>query len=107
MFMGSSPNMDLSKLGNQQIIHMLQGNEDAIQAKSRAWNAWSGTRGTHTYQAFQDDFNHHFDPRVFQQQYYQPDEIASLKKSLEREGPGATAKFWEDMDYAKAQKWIR
>ena len=106
LFMGSSPNLDLSKLGNQQIIHMLQGNEDAIQAKSRAWNDWANEHGTHTYRQFQNDWNHHFDPRVFQQQYYKPDEVEALKKSLAREGKGATAKFWEDVDYAKANKMI-
>jgi hypothetical protein len=106
LFMGSSPNLDLSKLGNQQIIHMLQGNEDAIQAKSRAWNDWANEHGSHTYRQFQNDWNHHFDPRVFQQQYYQPDEVEALKKSLAREGKGATAKFWEDVDYAKANKMI-
>jgi hypothetical protein len=38
--MGANPHLDLSKLGNTQIIHMLQGNEDAINAKAKAWQQW-------------------------------------------------------------------
>lgn len=99
LFMGSNPNLDLSKLGNEQIIHMLQGNEDAIQAKARAWVKWSAKNGADTYQQFQDDFNRHFDPRVFQQQYYGPDEVAHLKKFLQQRGE--EGKFWTDHKWAK------
>lgn len=106
LFMGSNPNLDLSKLGNQQIIHTLQGNEDAIQAKSRAWQDWQKRgNGPDTYAGFQDDFNHHFDPRVFQQQYMGQSEIASLKKSLT--GPGETQKFLDDVKYARQHGWIQ
>ena len=105
LFMGSNPNLDLSKLGNTQIIHMLQGNEDAIAAKSRAWQAWlKSGKGADTYGQFQDDFNHHFDPRVFQQQYMGPDEIAALRKSM---GPGEARKFLDDVRYAREQGWVQ
>jgi hypothetical protein len=106
LFMGSNPNLDLSKLGNTQIIHMLQGNEDAIQAKSRAWQEWvrSGN-GPDTYGRFQDDFNHHFDPRVFQQRYMSSQEIQALRKSLT--GPGETQKFLDDVKYARGRGWIQ
>ena len=108
LFMGANPHLDLSKLGNQQIIHMLQGNEDAIQAKSRAWQDWQkGGRGPDTYASFQDDFNHHFDPRVFQQRYMGPSEVTALRKSLTNEGNGATQKFLDDVQYARKQGWIQ
>jgi hypothetical protein len=106
LFMGSNPNLDLSKLGNQQIIHMLQGNEDAIQAKARAWNEWKKSgKGDNTYGDFQDDFNHHFDPRVFQQRYMGPDEVAALRKSLK--GPGEEQKFKDDTLYARSRGWLK
>ncbi|HEY2417301.1 MAG TPA: hypothetical protein VGH84_05235 [Steroidobacteraceae bacterium] len=107
LFMGSNPNLDLSKLSNTQIIHMLQGNEDAIQAKSRAWQSWQQSgHGTDTYAQFQNDFNHHFDPRVFQQQYMAPSEIADLRKSLTGQ-PGGTQKFLDDVKYARDNHWIQ
>jgi hypothetical protein len=108
LFMGANPHLDLSKLGNQQIIHMLQGNEDAIQAKSRAWQDWQkGGKGPDTYAQFQDDFNHHFDPRVFQQRYMGPSEVTALRNSLKNEGNGATQKFLDDVQYARKQGWIQ
>ena len=108
--MGSNPNLDISKLGNQQIIHMLQGNEDAIQAKSRSWQDWQKAgNGPNTYAQFQDDFNHHFDPRVFQQQYMAQPEIDALRKSLTgpNAGPGAYQKFLDNVEYARSQHWIQ
>jgi hypothetical protein len=107
LFMGANPNLDLSKLGNTQIIHMLQGNEDAIQAKSRAWQDWlKGGNGPESYQQFQNDFNHHFDPRVFQQQYMGPSEVDALKASLAKTD-GAKQKFVDDVQYARSHGWIR
>jgi hypothetical protein len=107
LFMGANPNLDLSKLGNTQIIHMLQGNEDAIQAKARAWQDWQADpqHGPQSYAQFQNDFNHHFDPRVFQQQYMGPSEIAALRKSIA--GPGEAQKFLDDVKYARSQGWIQ
>jgi hypothetical protein len=111
LFMGSNPRLDLSKLSNTQLTNMLNGNEDAIQAKSRAWQAWlNAGNGPHTYGKFQDDFNHHFDPRVFQSQYMGPDEIAALRASMT--GPdgnltGAGRKFLDDVAHARKQRWIQ
>lgn len=104
--MGANPHLDLSKLGNQQIIHMLQGNEDAINAKAQAWQKWLAIPG-HTaasYGQFTNDFNHNFDPRVFQQQYMSPKEVADLRMSMK--GPGEAAKFRHDYQFALDQGWI-
>ncbi len=112
LFMGASPHLDLSKLGNEQILHMLQGNEDAIQAKSRAWQKWiaptsQGGMGmsSGSYGQFQDDFNHHFDPRVFQQQYMGKSEIEDLKKYF-ADKPGELERFKADTTYAREHKMI-
>jgi hypothetical protein len=114
LFMGSNPHLDMSKLGNERIIQMLMGNEDAIQAKARAWTTWSQSRGDDTYRQFQDDFNRHFDPRVFQSQYMARGgpELEALKQSLLKESGGKTdsgayLKFKEDTAYARNHGWIQ
>jgi hypothetical protein len=104
--MGANPHLDLSKLGNTQIIHMLQGNEDAINAKAQAWQKWLGMgNSSGSYGQFSNDFNHNFDPRVFQQRYMGPKEIADLRGSMT--GPGEAAKFKNDTLYARDQGWIK
>lgn len=62
---GGNPNMEISKLGNKQIIHILQGNADALAAKAQAW-AESPFRTKGDYSAFSTAWNKSFDPRVFQ-----------------------------------------
>lgn len=64
--LGANPSLDLSKRGNSEILAMLKGNEDAIIAKSRAWEDWLKKGNTpDTYNQFQTDFNRQFDPRAF------------------------------------------
>jgi hypothetical protein len=101
---GSNPHSDLSKLGNERIIHMLQGNEDAIEAKAKAWRDWTISHGAGSYQDFQNNLNKNFDLRVFQQQYMKPDEIADLRKQLESQGKAP--KFLQDVAHARQQGWI-
>ncbi len=102
---GANPHLDLSKLGNEQIIHMLQGTEDAIEAKGRAWQTWSKQNGSGSYGQFADDFNRNFDVRVFQQQYMQPKEIEQLRAGMT--GPGEAAKFRHDVQFARDNGWIK
>lgn len=103
--MGANPGLNLSKLGNEEILHMLQGNEDAIAAKRDEWQKWKKNHGADTYAEFSTEFNKRFDPRVFQSQYMSPGEVAKLRKSLT--GPGEAKKFQEDYMYARQQGWIR
>jgi hypothetical protein len=63
--LASNPHMALSTLGNQGMIHLLQGNEDAIQAKDRAWSAASTANPGLDYQQWETNYNKTFDPRVF------------------------------------------
>ncbi len=65
----TSPNSELSKLGNKGIIALLKGNEDAIAAKNQAWQAWQQQNGPASYGQFSTQFNKTYDPRVFQSQY--------------------------------------
>ncbi len=64
--MRTSPHEALSRMGNQSIIALLQGNADAIAAKNAAWQAWQAQNGPGTYGQFSASFNRDFDPRVFQ-----------------------------------------
>ena len=68
--MGANPSLNLSKMGNKQIIAMLQGNADAIRARGVAYDAWL-KQGNNPAQAnqFITQFNRSFDPRVYQWQY--------------------------------------
>lgn len=67
--MGANPNRDLSKLGNQQILAMLQGNADAIKARGVAYEEWKKTNPGGKTNSFLTDFNKTFDPRVYQWGY--------------------------------------
>jgi hypothetical protein len=102
--MGANPNIDLSNLGNQGIIHMLQGNEDAIAAKARAWNGWlNAGNGPDTYRQFSQQFNQHFDPRVFQAKYMTRAEIVRMRNTM---SPAEQAQFKANFDYAQQQGWL-
>jgi hypothetical protein len=63
--LASNPHLALSTLGNQGMIHLLQGSEDALQAKDRAWQTASGANPSLDYQTWETNFNKSFDPRVF------------------------------------------
>ena len=80
--MHTSPSELMSKLGNQGIIHMLKGNEDAIVAKNSAWQDWSQKHGPQTYGQFSNDFNKNFDPRIFQAQYMTGDEKKQMLSGM-------------------------
>lgn len=75
----TSPNSELSKMGNKGIIALLKGNEDAISAKNQAWQQWQQQHGPQSYGQFQTQFNKSYDPRVFQTQYL---DYADRKKML-------------------------
>lgn len=70
--MSANPNLSLSTPGNTQIIHKLLGNEDAIDAKRNAWNAWSAKYGQGSYNLFSQWWNKNVDVRAFQVPYMQP-----------------------------------
>jgi len=67
--LGANPSRDLSKMGNQQIIAMLQGNADAIKARGAAYDQWKQTHPGADTNSFLTDFNKTFDPRIYQWGY--------------------------------------
>lgn len=78
----SNPNTSFSKLGNEQVIQVLKGNEDAINAKNSAWQKWKQTHGPDTFGGFQEDFNKNYDPRAFQFPYMSPAQRAQVLADL-------------------------
>jgi hypothetical protein len=99
----TSPNSELSRLGNKGIIAMLKGNEDAISAKNQAWQAWQGQNGPQSYGQFSADFNKHYDPRVFQAQYLDgPDKQKILSGMTKNE----QQQFRQSYNTAVAHGWI-
>lgn len=92
----TSPSELMSQVGVKNILSLLKGNQDAIEAKTKAWNAWKKANGPQSYPEFAQDFNSKFDPRVFQfkymdkpqrQEYFNkidnPEERQELKRRVE------------------------
>ena len=101
----TSPNETLSQLGNKGIIRLLKGNEDAIQAKNKAWQNWKRSgNGADTYQDFSEQFNDHFDPRAFQFKYIPQAERQSYVDNMD---PQERAHFLHDLTFARKNKWIQ
>ncbi|WP_025841361.1 hypothetical protein [Asaia platycodi] len=83
--MHANPNSSLQTNTNRQMLHVFQGNEDAIKAKAAAWQT-SGMQPSQ-YQQWNLNFNQSFDPRAYQLRRMSPEEqhsvIASMKKAGE------------------------
>ena len=102
--MHTSPSEMMSELGNQNIIHLLKGNEDAIQAKNAAWQQWTQTHGSQTYGQFSQQFNNNFDPRVFQAQYMSKSDKQEIFKGMTSDEVDALK---AKTRYAIDQGWIK
>lgn len=100
----TSPNELLSQLGNEGIIKLLKGNEDAIVAQNKAWQKWKKANGPDTYDEFSADFQQHFDPRAFQFQYFTPKERTEYIAKMDPEDRPA---FLQNLTHARLEKWIR
>ena len=99
----SNPNVDLSKLGNSQIIQLLKGNEDALTARNQAWQAYKQQNGPAAYGQFSAKFNQVFDPRVFQSQYMDPAGFKSMMRSM---APAEQAAFKAKLATARQSGWV-
>jgi hypothetical protein len=80
--MQANPNPHLSVPGNQQIIHVLLGNQDAIGAWNQAAQSYQQANGPASYQKFVADTSKYFDPRAFQMQQMTPEERASTWSAM-------------------------
>ncbi|SFF76675.1 hypothetical protein [Methylobacterium sp. yr596] len=99
----SNPNSALSQLGNQQIINLLKGNEDAIAAKAQAWQEWQKTKGPADYAGFQAEFNKTYNPRVYQAMYMTPAQINDMRKNM---SPAEQQQFARDYLALKQKGYI-
>lgn len=82
----ANPSTALSKLGNDQIINLLKGNEDAIAVKNREWQSWLGQgHGPESYGQFSTAFNKSYDPRVFQSVYMNPEQRQEMLKAMTKD----------------------
>jgi hypothetical protein len=83
----ANPNSHLQTNTNQQILHVLQGNEDAINAKANAWQSHLQSGGQPgDYQSWNQNFNQKFDPRAFQMLRMSPEERANLQQQMAKTG---------------------
>lgn len=80
--MGANPSTEFSKLGNERVIAVLKGNEDAIAAKRNAFQAWKDANPQGSYDQFSAAFNRDFDPRVFQYLNMGKTQREDFRKSL-------------------------
>lgn len=100
----TSPNSELSKLGNKGIIAMLKGNEDAISVKNQAWQNYKQQNGPESYGKFSTEFNKSYDPRVFQSQYLDPQDnkkmISGMTKTEQKT-------FLNSYRTALSQGWVK
>ena len=88
--MAATPNSHLSVPGNIQIIHKLQGNQDAVQAWNSAAQNFQAKNGPASYPQFVTTMTQNFDPRAFQLHYESPEEQAATLKSM---SPSELAQF--------------
>ncbi len=100
----TSPNSDLSKMGNKGIIALLKGNEDAIAAKNQAWQAFQQQNGPQSYGKFSTEFNKAYDPRVFQAQYL---DDANKKKMISGLSQQEKNTLFKAFATAKQNGWIK
>jgi len=77
-----NPHGGMSKMGATQILQMLQGNEDAIVAKNKAWQTYQGQNGAGSYGTFSTQFNQAFDPRAFQAGRLDPADRARMLEGM-------------------------
>ena len=102
--MHTSPSTALSNMGNNQIMALLEGNEDAIKVQNQAWQNYKQQNGADSYGQFQAKFSNVFDPRVFQYQYLQPSEQQAMLKAMSKM---ELTQFDAHMNVAKKAGWVQ
>jgi len=99
---GATPSGELSKQGIVDIVHMLQGNSDAIAALQKKWAIMKSENPAADWSSFVADNAKNFDPRAFQAMYMSPEQKADLRKRLtDQELPAfkATAALAKSLGY--------
>ncbi len=102
--MHTSPSTALSKMGNKEIIALLKGNEDAIKVKNQEWQQWKQQYGPGSYDAFSNEFNKNFDPRVFQAKYMSPEARKDMLKGMTS---GERDQFKQIYNQSHVHGWVQ
>lgn len=102
----TSPSELMSAVGVKNILSLLKGNQDAIQAKTKAWNDWQKAgNGPQTYPQFAQNFNENFDPRVFQFKYMTPEQRSDYYSKIDN--PDERAELRRRIKYAIDNKLVK
>lgn len=100
--MMANPNLDLSKLSNEQILARMQGNADWAIAKNAAWNEWKQTHGQGSYANFSQWFNHQVSPLVFQHENMAAGDRQSFREGI----PGGPSMLRKQREFAIEHGWL-
>lgn len=101
----TSPSELMSQVGVKNILSLLKGNQDAIQAKTKAWNEWRRVNGPQSYPQFAEDFNSKFDPRVFQFKYMDKPQRQEYFNKIDN--PEERAELKRRVEYAHDAGWVK
>jgi len=83
----ANPNSALQTGTNRQMLHVLMGNEDAINAKAQAWSqAQKQGVPASQFQQWNQQFSQTFDPRAYQMLRMSPEERAKMLKAMKSSG---------------------
>jgi hypothetical protein len=108
----TNPGLMLSKYGNQGIIHMLQGNQQAIRAMGDAWgqaaqNGWTPDRFnewmSQRFLATDQATGGRFDPRAFW--LANMPTLAEQQAYVKKVPPAQAAQLRKNMQYAISNGW--
>lgn len=100
-----NPSTYLSKQGNRAVTALMLGNEQAITSKNEAWQKWQAAgKGPETYGQFSTQFNRIYDPRVFQAQYMDKADRATMIKNMT---PAEKKAYDDHVRIAVQAGWIK
>jgi hypothetical protein len=89
--------------GRQQVLAILEGNEDMINAAGRAWAAQKAKGGVSSWGQFQMEFPNRVPPSIFQSQYMTPAQISAMQAGWSR----ARIDHWNAVRAAAAKNgWL-
>jgi hypothetical protein len=101
---GANPNAEMSKMTVQEVLGRLQGNQDAIIAKNKAWQDYINANPAGNYGDFSANFNQNFDPRIFQANYLSS---ADRQKMISEMRPAEKKQFLNRLRFAAEQGWVQ
>ena len=100
-----TPNEFMSSQGIQNVTSLMMGLEDAVAAKNTAWEKWQAAgNGPASYPKFVEQYNKLYDPRVFQSQYMDAKQRATMLKGMTKD---EQAEFRKNWTAAKKFGWIK